>query len=176
MPDQGTRTPPRSTGVTATAHNRSRPAAGGVAASHVYPDDGTFTVTVSVRDDDGAASSDTLVITVTDVAAVVTIVGDASPIKEGVAVSFTSTLVDPGVLDVHTLAWTVTHLGVVYASGAGVALSFIPDETGFYRVSLVATDQHGVASLPATVDLTSFVDASPVAADDAYTVKPSARP
>jgi VCBS repeat-containing protein len=145
--------------------------AGGVAGTHSYPDEGVFRVTVTVTDDDGAATSDSLLVTVVDVAAVVTIVGDFSPVKEGVGVAFSSTLVDPGVFDVHTLSWQVLHDGALYASGAGSAFSFVPDEPGFFAVSLVATDQHGLASVPAVVDVTAFVDASPVARDDAFSVQ-----
>ena len=46
------------------------PAAGTVSGSHVYADNGVYTVTVTVLDDDGGSHVDTLTVTVANVAPV----------------------------------------------------------------------------------------------------------
>ena len=59
---------------------------GTVAGSHVYADNGIFTVTVTVTDDDGASTSSTLTITVGNVAPTVN-AGPNQVTVEGTAIS-----------------------------------------------------------------------------------------
>ena len=54
-----------------TAQVRNASGGWSAAASHRYADNGIFVVTVTVRDDDGAAASDTLIVTVNNVSPLV---------------------------------------------------------------------------------------------------------
>ena len=111
--DWGDGTSPEITPVTEAA---------GAAASHIYVDNGVYTVTVTVTDDEGASASDTLVVTVDNVVPQM----DGGPertVNEGDMVEFPSlftidlfdaafgaiaytrvsgSFLDPGSLDTHT--------------------------------------------------------------------------
>lgn len=62
---------------------------------------------------------------------------------EGTAISLTSTVTDPGTLDIQTYAWNVTKNGTPFRTGASSSFSFTPDDAGTYVVSLVVTDDDG---------------------------------
>ena len=119
------------------------------ALSHSYADDGTYTVTVTVTDDDGGVGSDTLVVTVNNVPPSV----DAGPddtIDEGDTFTGAGSFTDPG-----ADTWTGT---VDYGDGSGVQpLALNPDKSfalshpfatdGVYTVTVtVADDDGGVGS------------------------------
>ena len=76
-----------------------------ITGSHVYADDGTYTVTVTVRDSQGNAASDTLVVTVHNVAPTATL-RNSGPVDEGHAVRiWFEDLFDPGTADTHTFSF-----------------------------------------------------------------------
>ena len=66
------------------------------ATDHVYADNGDYTVTTTVTDDDGCSNSDTLIITVNNVPPVVT-APDDTPIVFGESVSSSVYITDPPV-------------------------------------------------------------------------------
>ena len=71
---------------------------------HIYADNGIYTVTLTVMDDDGGVDSDTLTVVVNNVAPLV----DAGPdqlVDEGSTVIFNGFAFDPGSLDVLTIEW-----------------------------------------------------------------------
>ena len=98
-------------------------AAGTVIGNHVYGDNGTYTVTVALTDDDGGTGSGALLVTVGNVAPIVT-AGTDQTVLWGEIVSIASVFTDPGILDTHTAVvdWgdgTVEAGGVVEADGSG---------------------------------------------------------
>jgi hypothetical protein len=106
--------------------------------THGYADNGDYTVTLMVTDDDGGVGSDTLTVTVNNAIPTVSIdsVDQPNPgyILAGVhTVTFTGGLVDPGWLDTHTAVWD-------FGDGVGQAAALTeeheqPDATGTCAVS-----------------------------------------
>jgi PKD repeat protein len=113
--------------------------AGAASGSHVYAEDGVYTVTVTVTDDDGDTGADSLVVTVRNVAPAVNAGPDES-VDEGQALSFSGSFTDPGVLDTHTIAWD-------FGDGTGAGGTLTPVHTyaedGTYTVTLTVTDDEG---------------------------------
>src|SRR5262249_34594648 len=137
------------------------------ALSHFYGHSGSFTVTVSVKDDDGSVGTSTLTVNVTNVAPVVAF-GPAGAINEGSTFTDTGSFSHPG-----TDTWTAT---VDYGDGSGVqTLTLNPDKTfalshlyaddGTYTVTVVVSDPAGAVgkgTLAVTVN-----DVAPVVAASA---------
>ncbi|MDE2025395.1 MAG: pentapeptide repeat-containing protein [Patescibacteria group bacterium] len=75
--------------------------------SHVYTNEGAYTVTVSVTDNQGATGTGTSTITVTDVPASISVPTIPSNPTVGTSVSTTATFTDPDSSDTHvaTITW-----------------------------------------------------------------------
>jgi hypothetical protein len=123
----------------------------GASVSAVFPDNGTYVVTVLVGDGDLGIGGDQAQVVVTNVAPTASITGvpasGHSPV--GTAISLGSSVTDPSSVDTatgFTYAWSVTKNGAAYASGSAADFSFTPDGDGAYVVSLTATDKDGAAS------------------------------
>lgn len=137
--------------------------------SHVYTDNGLYTVTVTVTDDDGGSGSDTVDVTVGNLPPVV----NAEPNVEvfsGEVVSVNPTFSDPGVLDTHTaiISWGDGSLDsggtVTESKGSGSVtgghLFLIP---GYHTVTVTVKDKDGVPGsntfvvtvkrIPITIDI-----------------------
>src|SRR5205085_6428180 len=69
-------------------------------------DDGTYSVTYTVTDDDGGVGSDSMVVTVLNVAPTVD-GGSDKTVNEGTAVSFSAVGSDVGTLDTLSYLWHV---------------------------------------------------------------------
>jgi len=113
--------------------------------SHVYCDDGDYTVTVTVTDDDGGVGTDTATVTVQNVKPLVN-AGDDATIMEGDTFSGLGSFTDPG-----ADTWTAM---VDYGDGSGeqpltlnadktFALSHVYADNGTYTVAVIVTDDDG---------------------------------
>ena len=135
---------------------------GSVGGSHVYADNGAYTVTVTVTDDNGGVSSDTLTVTVGNVAATVN-AGVDQTASEGQLVSLApATFNDLGTADTHTatIDWgdgsavavgSVTEspfgpAGSTAGANGSVGGSHVYADNGAYTVTVTVTDDNGGVS------------------------------
>jgi PKD repeat protein len=122
----------------------------GPSVSFTPDDNGNYRIVLTAADEDGGSASTETLVAVTNVAPqAVAVAGPTSGVR-GQALSYTGSFTDPGAADTHTLAWTVTRNGIVYATGTGAAFSFVPTGAGTYQVALTVTDDDGGAATATT--------------------------
>jgi large repetitive protein len=124
--------------------------ASGTGSSLIFtPDDnGTYTATYTVTDDDGGTGSQSVVLAVTNVAPTPSFTAPSTG-SEGSAISLIGSAIDPSTVDTTAglaLAWGVTKNDNAFAAGIGASFSFTPDDNGTYVVTLTATDKDGAVS------------------------------
>lgn len=125
---------------------------------HIYANNGSFTATLTVTDDDGGIGSQSVVITVQNKAPVVQI-SAANTADEGDIVSFTGSFIDAGTLDSHTILW---DFGDTNSLTGSLTPDHVYTDNGTYTVTLTVTDDSGeagsdtfvieVSNLPPVVD------------------------
>ncbi len=113
------------------------------APNHVYVDNGTFTVTLVVTDDDGGVGRDQMTLTVQNVAPTVD-AGGPYPGKPNENITLQGTAIDPGARDVLTFAWDLNQDQVFETPGKTVTVKF--SSPGVYQVQLKVTDDDGGAA------------------------------
>lgn len=120
--------------------------------SHVYKDDGTYTVTVKVTDNQGSTGAATATITVNNVAPTVGVItAPSDPQQVNTSVGISANFTDPGVLDTHaaTIDWgdSSTSVGTITESnGSGtVSGSHTYATAGVYTVGVTVTDNGGLS-------------------------------
>jgi MYXO-CTERM domain-containing protein len=109
----------------------------GATASHTFADDGTFTVQMTVTDDDGGSATWNGSVIVNNVAPTITSV-TAPDGTEGVAIGMSATATDPGA-DTLTYSWSFGDTG----TGTGASVSHTYTDDGTYTVTLTVTDGDG---------------------------------
>ena len=126
----------------------------GVNQTHAYGDNGVYTVTLTVTDDDGAQDSDTMVVTVNNVAPSVSIDSVDQPNPHFILphhkLTFTGSFTDPGWLDNHTDIWdfgdsttapgTLTEENEPPDATGTSTVKHAYSEPGTYTVTLTITD------------------------------------
>ncbi len=110
----------------------------GPSPSHIYADNGSYTLTLTVTDDGGVIRLDTTLVTV----------GNADPTAdaggpysggEGSTIAFSGSVSDPGIADTHTFSWNFGD-----GSGAsGQTVTHVYADNGLYVVTLTVTDDDG---------------------------------
>ena len=130
--------------------------------THVYPDDGTFTVTVTVDDsDDTTVSTGTLV--VSNLAPTVTSTLGPATGNEGDLLTFAGAATDPSPVDAVALAYTWDWGDTT--SGTGSAAQHAWTDEGTYTVTFTATDPQGAADTAtlsvAISNVAPTIDSSP---------------
>jgi len=128
--------------------------------SHVYKDNGTYTIRVSVTDNQGATGTGTATVTVNNVAptpGAVTLSPD--PVQINTQVTATANFTDPGVLDTHTATakWgdgsSDTSCTVTETNGSGSVSC--PRPSGYssanvYPVTITVSDGTASGTSPVT--------------------------
>ncbi|MFT5525500.1 MAG: PKD repeat protein, partial [Pirellulaceae bacterium] len=129
-----------------------------VSASHVFADDGEFTVTVCVLDDQSVEACDTLTFTVDNLAPVVD-AGSNRTVVEGQLIEFAGSFNDPGLTDTHSLLWNFSD-GTTDNSTLAPSHTFVSE--GVFTVTLTVTDNDGlVGSDTLVVTVNSPVETVP---------------
>ncbi|MEW6328674.1 MAG: PKD domain-containing protein, partial [Candidatus Micrarchaeota archaeon] len=112
---------------------------GNVTGSHIYLDNGNYTVTVTVTDDDGGAGNDTTFVSVSNLPPILVCPVNAS-LSEGNSFALVCNFSDVGILDIHnvTINWGdgINETGTVAElNGTGnVTANHIYRENGNYTV------------------------------------------
>ncbi|NLF17075.1 MAG: cadherin-like domain-containing protein [Lentisphaerae bacterium] len=115
---------------------------------HTYLNQGLYTVTVTVADDDGGSGSDVIVVDVANVTPVIgSLQAPVEPLAAGLLVETSATFVDPGMLDDHTAMWSwgdgETSTGTVRPQDDGQYLvtgEHVYQTPGVYTVTLDVLD------------------------------------
>ena len=111
--------------------------------THTYPENGVFTVTLTVTDTQGASASDFAILNVANVAPMV-VAGPDQTVTLGTSTSFNGSFVDPGLLDVHFIQWD-------FGDGNAMFNILTPNHTyansGTYTVTFtVMDDDNGIGT------------------------------
>ena len=143
--------------------------------SHLFSDNGLYTVAVTVTDDDTGMSSDTLTVTVGNVAPVVTSLSlNETTIDENGTVELSGSFSDLGAQDTHTVQinWgdgTSSPATVNPAARRFLASHpYLDDKPGGYPISVTVTDSDGSQCKASTRVLVTNL--APTVSADAATV------
>ena len=130
----------------------------GITVSHSYADEGTYTVTLTVKDDDGETDVTSMTVAVTNAvptASIDTISSSANPILPGDTISLSGSGTDKGTADALSFSWSFGDGDT--ASGGSVTHTY--GASGTFTVTLTVSDGDGGVATDSgtlTVDLPSI--------------------
>lgn len=114
----------------------------GMAATFVFPDDGTYAAIATADDGDGGTATSAVTVTVTNAAPTISVAGDASA-DEGGAVSYSATTSDVAA-DPVSVSWALEDAGGAQVDTAtGATATFTVPDDGTYTVTATADDGDG---------------------------------
>jgi PKD repeat protein len=116
----------------------------GTSVTHTFANDGTYTITLTVTDNDGGSDTSTLVVTIQNIPPTVTAISGPVTGLEGSTLNFSATATDPGPIDQANLTWS-WNWGDGTANGVGESPSHEWDDEGSYTVTATATDPGGLS-------------------------------
>lgn len=121
---------------------------------HTYQNNGDYAVRLTVRDNDGGVSEETMVINISNLPPLVD-AGPAKNLNEGERVTFEGTATDPGSLDTLTYAWDFSYDGRTFTSEASgpTASKIYPNGPVKVVAALRVRDQDGGETID-TVNVT----------------------
>lgn len=132
----------------------SAPLTAGVNVAHVYADNGTYVVHVTVTDVGGLSTSSSLSVLVKNVAPTISTMNGPTSLAQGASGSFSATATDPGA-DTFTYVWSWGD-GTANSTGASASHSYC--KVGSLVVTLTVTDDDGgTASRTLTVTVSNVV-------------------
>jgi DNA/RNA endonuclease G (NUC1) len=130
----------------------------GATPTHVFADNGNYTVTVTVTDSHGVSDTATLNVLVANVAPVITNFSASSPTSTGSA-SATVTFTDAGSADTHTalITWGDGSTSTVNAGTASSAsATHAYASAGFYTVGVTVTDDDGASATTTAQQIVAY--------------------
>ena len=120
------------------------PATSPITASHIYEDDGEYTVTITVTDDDGSSGQGSLTITVNVVHEIPEVeIGPDQTADEGDTVDISATFTDVG--DTHTAAidWGDGSEDTIDPATSPITANHTYEDDREYTVTITVTDDDG---------------------------------
>ena len=108
-----------------------------ISSSHIYGDEGTFTLRITATDDDVQTDEATLVVTVNNVNPVIQTVSTDNNQDEGTSFSFSATATDAGTSDTLTYTWNFDDDS---PPQNGQQVEHVFEDDGDYNVVLTVTD------------------------------------
>jgi hypothetical protein len=111
--------------------------------SHVYADNGAYTISATATDEDGTWSANTHQVNVANVPPTLTVTGGGGTISEGSSLTLNLSATDPGAdtISSWTINWGDGHIQTINGNPSSVSHVYADDD--IYNITTSATDEDG---------------------------------